>query len=110
MYLTGATARTTGRRPLRSRCTRTALALLVLVGATTHAPTAAAQTIDNDKAALLTFKASVSDPGGLLSSWTEDTDPCVDDWAGIKCNCFPFFEDNTLAERPEVRQSSARNV
>lgn len=62
-----------------------------------------AQTIDTDKAALLAFKASVIDAGRLLSSWTEDTDPCVDDWAGIKCNCFPFFEDTTSAERPQVK-------
>lgn len=62
----------------------------------------AAQSLAGDKAALLTIKAAVADEGGLLSSWTEDTDPCVDDWAGIKCNCFPFFEDTTQAVRSEV--------
>lgn len=40
-----------------------------------------------DKAALLAFKALVSSDQGLLSSWTNSSDPCSSAWLGIFCNC-----------------------
>ncbi|VFQ58466.1 unnamed protein product [Cuscuta campestris] len=40
--------------------------------------------LDSDQSALLEFKASVSDPHGLLSSWTVNgSDYCT--WAGVSC-------------------------
>ncbi|XP_071701647.1 LRR receptor-like serine/threonine-protein kinase RPK2 [Rutidosis leptorrhynchoides] len=39
---------------------------------------------DSDKSALLEFKRSVSDPNGVLGSWSEsNSDPCS--WVGVTC-------------------------
>ncbi|XP_022739301.1 LRR receptor-like serine/threonine-protein kinase RPK2 [Durio zibethinus] len=38
----------------------------------------------SDKAALLEFKKSVSDPSGLLSTWTETSHHCS--WSGVSCD------------------------
>ena len=92
-------------------------ALLVL-----HIFLAHSTTYKPDKDALLAFKASVTDPGYLLGSWSEYTvcwfacvpcvetdgstlailhecclifyvqDPCIDQWPGVSCTCYPFFE------------------
>jgi hypothetical protein len=71
------------------------VALLLLVSvhviATTYKP---------DKDSLLQFKAGVVDPGGLLDSWSEWTDPCIDQWPGVSCTCYPFFE--TGAQRRQT--------
>ncbi|XP_017975175.1 PREDICTED: LRR receptor-like serine/threonine-protein kinase RPK2 [Theobroma cacao] len=40
--------------------------------------------ISSDKAVLLEFKKSVSDPSGLLSTWTETSHHCS--WAGVSCD------------------------
>jgi len=52
-----------------------------------------ANTLPSDKAALLAFKAAVTDDGYVLAGWTSDTDPCIDKWTGVSCTCYPFFED-----------------
>ena len=59
-----------------------------------------ASTYKPDKDALLAFKAGVVDTGGLMSSWSEYTDPCIDQWPGVSCTCYPFFE--TGAQRRQT--------
>lgn len=63
---------------------------LLVVNVTTV--TVEASTYKPDKDALLAFKAGVVDTGGLMSSWSEYTDPCIDQWPGVSCTCYPFFE------------------
>ena len=45
-------------------------------------PRRALQAAD-ERAVLLAFKASGTDPDGLLSTWLDGTDPCG--WAGVAC-------------------------
>ena len=59
-----------------------------------------ASTYKPDKDALLALKAGVVDTGGLMSSWSEYTDPCIDQWPGVSCTCYPFFE--TGAQRRQT--------
>ena len=68
-----------------ARCGLTLLLLLRLrvVWASTYKP---------DKDALLAFKNSIQDYGYILSGWSEYTDPCIDQWPGVSCTCYPFFE------------------
>ena len=47
-------------------------------------PRRALQAADDERAALLAFKASGVDPGGLLSTWLDGTDPCG--WDGVTCH------------------------
>lgn len=72
------------------------MALLLLLGTLSSA---AGQTMPSDKEALLGFKASVIDNGLVLASWTNDTDPCIDQWTGISCTCYPFFEESGAPKR-----------
>ena len=51
-----------------------------------------------DKAALLAFKALVSSDQGLLSSWTNSSDPCSSAWLGIFCSCTALNQFTTLAD------------
>ncbi|XP_031283808.1 probable leucine-rich repeat receptor-like protein kinase At1g68400 [Pistacia vera] len=41
---------------------------------------------NSDFNALLSFKASLSDPNSSLSSWLNSTQPCSDSWFGVTCN------------------------
>lgn len=41
---------------------------------------------NSDFNALLSFKASVSDPNNSLSSWLNSTQPCTHPWFGVTCN------------------------
>lgn len=43
------------------------------------------ETLPSDKQALLDFKKRFKDPTGILKSWEKETDPCLDQWAGIEC-------------------------
>jgi hypothetical protein len=63
-----------------------ALEIMALL-APCHAATAA-----GDKDALLAARSALDPSDRVLSSWSAATDPCLDDWVGVKCNCFPFFE------------------
>ncbi|GMH38432.1 hypothetical protein BSKO_06316 [Bryopsis sp. KO-2023] len=40
-----------------------------------------------DISALLRFKAAIVDHEGYLQKWRNDTDPCVDAWPGVWCDC-----------------------
>ena len=73
-----------------------ALAAVLLLAALRRA---AAQTLESDKAALLEFKSQVEDFGFVLAGWTNDTDPCIDQWTGVSCTCFPFYEEYGAPER-----------
>lgn len=53
----------------------------------------------SDKEALLAIKKSIQDQAGILSGWDEYTDPCIDQWTGVSCTCYPFFEDVDVQER-----------
>lgn len=39
-----------------------------------------------DTAALLAFKASFTNGGEVLTSWTADTSPCGGSWEGVECD------------------------
>jgi hypothetical protein len=56
-------------------------------------PGVATGAVASEVSALLDIKAALDPQGNLLSSWMPGTDPCADDWIGVKCNCFPFFEN-----------------
>ena len=53
-------------------------------------------TFEKDKLALLAFKAGIFDPKGVLSSWTLETDPCIDGWFGISCSCNSALNSSTI--------------
>ena len=62
-------------------------AQVLCVCALSHISPISSITTSADKAALLAFKALVSSDQGLLSSWTNSSDPCSSAWLGIFCNC-----------------------
>lgn len=45
------------------------------------------------------MKNDVDDYAGILSGWDEYTDPCIDQWRGVSCTCYPFFEDASVQNR-----------
>lgn len=54
------------------------------------APTENKKTLESDKQALLKIRDSLSINStnlNLTLAWAEDTDPCVDEWLNILCNC-----------------------
>ena len=53
-------------------------------------PRRALQAAD-ERAALLAFKASGTDPDGLLSTWLDGTDPCG--WDGVTCHAGGDFAE-----------------
>ena len=56
-----------------------------------------ASTYKPDKDALLAFKAGVVDTGGLMSSWSEYTDPCIDQWPGVSLHVLSVLRDGGAA-------------
>lgn len=40
---------------------------------------------EGDLKALLALKASVDDPLGVLSNWSDSSDPCLNGWPGVEC-------------------------
>ncbi|DBA77690.1 TPA: hypothetical protein ACH3X2_008392 [Trebouxia sp. C0005] len=73
-------------------------AQVLCVCALSHIPPISSTTNSADKAALLAFKALVSSDQGLLSSWTNSSDPCSSAWLGIFCNCTALDQVTTLAD------------
>ena len=66
--------------------TTTRLALsLVLVVSVVDVRWAAGQTLADDRAALVSFRAGVSDPDNRLANWGVGSDPCVVPWHGVGC-------------------------
>ena len=67
------------------------LVVLLLAGMAGCIPRAHAITDASDKAALLAFKANITNDAGLLQTWASSTDPCGDPsgqpWVGIACTC-----------------------
>ena len=85
----------------------TVIVLLLLAGIASWTPTADAMTNTGDKAALLSFKSSITSDAGLLRTWSASTDPCGDGngrpWVGISCNCsgsLPGDYDLLCGEQP----------
>lgn len=60
---------------------------------------AEATTYKPDKDALLAFKDSVEKNGYLINGWSQYTDPCIDNWPGVSCTCYPFFESSVTGEQ-----------
>ncbi|CAD7695706.1 unnamed protein product, partial [Ostreobium quekettii] len=50
-------------------------------------PSQPARTPDQQVKALLEFKAALTDDEGVLQNWREGSDPCLDGWDGVECNC-----------------------
>ncbi|CAD7695693.1 unnamed protein product [Ostreobium quekettii] len=46
-----------------------------------------ARTPDQQVNALLEFKAALTDDEGVLQNWRNGSDPCLDGWDGVGCNC-----------------------
>ena len=62
--------------------------LVLLFGMSMSMSGVAGQTLADDRAALMSFKTGVSDPGTALVNWGSGSDPCAaaTPWRGVGCN------------------------
>ena len=79
-----------------------ALGTLVVLSSVLSLPGVQSETYQGDIDALLAFKKAVRDDGYILSGWSEYSDPCDDQWRGISCTCYSFFEVSGSADRPQT--------